>query len=707
MNHQNSPSTSNSSNNNMKNQHLIDALNKLPDNWTPLPVDRNKRPLVDDWQKGFSRETVIEILTNGYHGINKEGKPYFNPASTYTGFGFLTGELSGGIVAIDCDGVAAHELAERLGGLPKTVSFTSGKEGRAQYLYKMPPEFWGAIQTKKLNTGVKENNKDVLLELRWDGCQSVLPPSQHPETDGYKWINDPSTPIAECPNWIIEQMLIVPKVTASTPPELPLLSYPEKNNNYRDEPIPLLNCLSKDHRSLIESGAGEGGRNDGGAKVARDLIGTESRLQYLGFEFTGRARDLFDDYCDRCNPRINDKERETIWDSATKSHPTPCLSDDKLENCYKAWNRKSSTYTTSRTFNTGNKPDNSVSISDRNLNPKRKKATKNEIYAALEQVKKIAPPQHSVCSASSSFTKLIALAQQASIGFYFLHQADWIGYLLHGKLGISDYHNALKLGYDPILLSYPDWLKDWTSQNPAIILPQVFAPSTTVANIQEAIANKLNLPLDCEIGAGTTDSNAAFLASVGTTTPNLGTAVTSLGSTMVLKVLSDRPINNPDYGIYSHRFEHPDLGCLWLVGGASNVGGAVLQQFFTDSELQELSDRINPQISSPLDYYPLPKIGDRFPINDPHLAPRLEPRPDDPVEFLHGLLESMARIEANGYQLLQDLGCSPIQQIYTAGGGAKNQVWAKIRDRYLQIPMQHSLQTEASYGAALLAKISP
>ena len=54
----------------MKNQHLIDALNKLPDNWTPLPVDRNKRPLVDDWQKGFSRETVIEILTNGYHGIN-------------------------------------------------------------------------------------------------------------------------------------------------------------------------------------------------------------------------------------------------------------------------------------------------------------------------------------------------------------------------------------------------------------------------------------------------------------------------------------------------------------------------------------------------------------------------------------------------------------------------------------------------------------
>jgi sugar (pentulose or hexulose) kinase len=328
-------------------------------------------------------------------------------------------------------------------------------------------------------------------------------------------------------------------------------------------------------------------------------------------------------------------------------------------------------------------------------------------FEIFEQVQKIVPLQHSVCSATSSFAKLISLAKytgQAAQELYFLHQADWLGYLLHGKLGMSDYHNALKLGYEPLLLSYPDWLQSWAIENPVLILPEVSAPSTTVGKIQEAIALKLGLPLDCEIGAGTTDSNAAFLAAIGTATPAIGTAVTSLGSTMVLKVLSDRPINDARYGIYSHRFDHPDFGCLWLVGGASNVGGAVLRQFFTDSELQEFSDRLDPHISSVLDYYPLPKIGDRFPINDPHLAPRLEPRPDDPVEFLHGLLESMARIESQGYQLLQELGASPIQQIYTAGGGAKNQVWTKIRDRYLRIPMQASLQTEAAYGSALLAK---
>ncbi|MFN7354410.1 MAG: FGGY-family carbohydrate kinase, partial [Pseudanabaena sp.] len=69
------------------------------------------------------------------------------------------------------------------------------------------------------------------------------------------------------------------------------------------------------------------------------------------------------------------------------------------------------------------------------------------------------------------------------------------------------------------------------------------------------------------------------------------------------------------------------------------------------------------------------------------------------------LLESMARIEVQGYKLLQELGASSIQQIYTVGGGAQNQAWTKIRDRYLQIPMQKSVQTEAAYGAALLAKI--
>jgi sugar (pentulose or hexulose) kinase len=332
---------------------------------------------------------------------------------------------------------------------------------------------------------------------------------------------------------------------------------------------------------------------------------------------------------------------------------------------------------------------------------------------ALDQVKAIAPPNHTVVSATSSLAKLLWLAEEREQGTgrreqeedsrsrnlstypapHFLHQADWLSFLLHGKLGISDYHNALKLGYDVGELRYPGWLQ---RASIPFQLPMVVAPGTPIAPVQVDLSERFGLPTDCMVCAGTTDSIAAFLAS-GAASP--GEAVTSLGSTLVLKLLSEARVDDSHYGIYSHR-----LGNLWLVGGASNTGGAVLQQFFTAQELQSLSQQIQPDRPSPFNYYPLPKPGERFPINDPALSPRLEPRPNNPVEFLHGLLESIARIEAEGYQRLQQLGATALTQVYTAGGGAKNAAWTMIRSRHLHVPVLPSAQTEAAYGTALLAR---
>ncbi|MGB3405432.1 MAG: FGGY-family carbohydrate kinase [Microcoleaceae cyanobacterium] len=333
--------------------------------------------------------------------------------------------------------------------------------------------------------------------------------------------------------------------------------------------------------------------------------------------------------------------------------------------------------------------------------------------SVLHQVEAIAPEDHPVQSATSSLAKLFwwhTQLKQAKIQpkdttnyyknqpLYFLHQADWLGFLLHGKLGISDYHNALKLGYDVVNFCYPKWLLQSIKNNSDFLplkLPQVVAPGSPIATVIPDIANRLGLSPSCLICAGTTDSIAAFLAS-GANTP--GEAVTSLGSTLVLKLLSQTPVNAARYGIYSHR-----LGNLWLTGGASNTGGAVLRHYFTDEQLQHLSQQIDPTQTSPLEYYPLLKKGDRFPINDPDLAPQLQPRPENDVEFLQALLESIARIEAKGYQLLQDLGATPLTQVYTAGGGAKNAVWTSLRQRYLGVTMIKPTQTEAAYGTALLA----
>jgi D-ribulokinase len=327
----------------------------------------------------------------------------------------------------------------------------------------------------------------------------------------------------------------------------------------------------------------------------------------------------------------------------------------------------------------------------------------------LEQVKQIAPPNHTVLSATSSLVKLLWFSQLASFSQarYFLHQADWLGFLLHGQLGISDYHNALKLGYDVEKLKYPDWFDDFKKLNKlAIDLPKIFTPGEAVGTITKEIATRFHFPPDCLICAGTTDSIAAFLAS-GAKTP--GEAVTSLGSTLAVKLLSRSYVENSQYGIYSHRFPHFGQGKnqkdkdLWLVGGASNTGGAVLRHFFSNSELESLSGEIDAGKISELDYYPLLKAGERFPINDGNLQPQLEPRPENDAEFLHGLLASIARIEARGYELLQELGADKLNRVYTAGGGAANQAWTAIRQRYLKIPVESSVHTEAAYGSALLA----
>ncbi|KHG28030.1 Xylulose kinase [Gossypium arboreum] len=314
---------------------------------------------------------------------------------------------------------------------------------------------------------------------------------------------------------------------------------------------------------------------------------------------------------------------------------------------------------------------------------------------ALPLVKSIAPINHTVCSGSSTLCKLVSWWNNDDSdkkSTMLLHQADWLLWLLHGQLGVSDYNNALKVGYDPEADSYPDWL---LSQPYAQLLPTVKAPGTSIGHLKGDIRTQFGFSEDCIVCTGTTDSIAAFLAARAT---KPGKAVTSLGSTLAIKLLSTTRIEDARYGVYSHRLDDK-----WLVGGASNTGGAVLKENFSDEQLEKLSEHINPMEASPLDYYPLKSVGERFPVANLKMEPRLHPRPESDVEYLHGILESIARIEAKAYMLLKDLGATQVDEVFTAGGGAKNDKWTKIRERVLGLPVSRATQTEAAYGAALLA----
>lgn len=310
-------------------------------------------------------------------------------------------------------------------------------------------------------------------------------------------------------------------------------------------------------------------------------------------------------------------------------------------------------------------------------------------------LKQLAPAGHIVCSASSGLAKFLWLTQNNEYenAEFFMHQADWLSALLTGKGGSSDYHNALKSGYDVKNLRWPEWVRALPHSH---LLPHVLPPGSQIAPINPALAQHFNINHTCTIHAGTTDSIAAFIAS-GVQQP--GDAVTSLGTTLVLKLLSTTRVEATQYGVYSHRY-----GDLWLAGGASNAGGGVLRQYFSDAQLVELSSRIDASIDSCLDYYPLPRPGERFPHNNVDLEPRLSPRPDDDVQFLHGLLQGMSHIEAAGYSRLAELGATPLKSVTSCGGGAKNAAWRLIRERLLAVPVTTAMYTDAAFGSALLAK---
>lgn len=304
-----------------------------------------------------------------------------------------------------------------------------------------------------------------------------------------------------------------------------------------------------------------------------------------------------------------------------------------------------------------------------------------------------APADSAARGSSSGLARLLYLQNLYPQARHALHQADWIAGKLGNRFGFSDANNALKSGYDVIHNKWPDWLDGLGIKRD--LLPTVFLPGTCIGNISTHWANYFQLPANTNIMAGTTDSIAAFIAT-GASQP--GEAVTSLGSTLVLKVISEQPVFAPQFGIYSHR-----LGNYWLAGGASNSGGAVLRQYFTDEQMQTMSSQLSPEHDTGLDYYPLPGVGERFPVNNAGLQPKLTPRPADDVTFFQGMLEAMARIEAEGYKKLQQLGAPALRCVKTAGGGSQNSAWTQIRQQRLGVPVISATISEASYGSALLA----
>lgn len=306
-----------------------------------------------------------------------------------------------------------------------------------------------------------------------------------------------------------------------------------------------------------------------------------------------------------------------------------------------------------------------------------------------------APTDSPAKGSSSALAKLLWWIQKnPDQKIIALHQSDWLSGLLVGNYDCTDENNALKMGYNPITRQWPTWVKKILPRQAH--LPKVVPVGTPLGFLSNQFCQELNIqPGVTQIIAGTTDSVAGFFASGAS---KFGEASTSLGSTLALKILSKHPVFSSKYGVYSHR-----VGQSWLIGGASNAGGQVIEHYFTSQQIEDLTRQLNPTQPTGVQLYPLLTPGERFPISDPYLKPVMPTQPIDTPIFFQALLEGIANIEKMGYQCIANLGGPVVQNIRTTGGGAKSRPWQKIRERIIQIPILPAVSQQAAYGAALIA----
>jgi hypothetical protein len=199
----------------------IDLLrnDNFPEWWSFVPV-AGKATFIKEWTtKPLTKQACIDA---------------YKLRSDYNGLGVVTGEFSGGLIALDIDGPLADERYQQAAGaeyeaygVEKTMSWTSGKPGRRQILYRVPAPLIPELRhVKTLILRAEDNqwhlghgdtnrvaaNATPLFDerpyeevvLRFNHCQSVVPGSVHPETkQPYTWLNYNNKQLELIPSWIL------------------------------------------------------------------------------------------------------------------------------------------------------------------------------------------------------------------------------------------------------------------------------------------------------------------------------------------------------------------------------------------------------------------------------------------------------------------------------------------------------------------------
>lgn len=277
----------------------------------------------------------------------------------------------------------------------------------------------------------------------------------------------------------------------------------------------------------------------------------------------------------------------------------------------------------------------------------------------------------------------------------FIHAADFIAGRLTGAYGITDYSNALKTGYDVEFERWPNFIEQELGI-PHQKLPQVVSPGTPLARTSTACTGATGLPAGIPVLAGMTDGCTSQI-STGAVAP--GDWNSTLGTTLVIKGVTEHLLLDPQGRIYSHR--HPEG--YWLPGGASNTGGEAIAHRFPRAQWAELNEQALELAPTDLIIYPLARRGERFPFARPEAEGfGLDSTTSLALSYT-AHLEGVGYVERLAYELLAGLGAEIGETIYSAGGATNSRSWSQLRADILGRTLARPAVTGGAMGAALIA----
>ena len=299
--------------------------------------------------------------------------------------------------------------------------------------------------------------------------------------------------------------------------------------------------------------------------------------------------------------------------------------------------------------------------------------------------------------ASWGLAKALWLLDQHEVpaGARLAHQVDVVTSRLAGTPVGTDWSHALKSGVD---LVRGDWPVDDLDRMglDAARLPPVVAPGAVLGAVHRNASELTGIPVGTPVVAGLTDGCAAQVASGALA---VGAWNFVLGTTLVLKGTTERPVDDPSGAVYSHRSPNG----VWWPGGASSAGAGVLAQEFAGADLAELDLAAAAREPAGCLRYPLVGSGERFPFTRPDAVGFTVGTPRDDADRYAALLQGVAYVERLCLEHVAGLGAPVHGSVTLTGGATRSGYWSQLQADVLGREVAVPEVTDGAFGMAVVA----